>query len=331
MALSRRKFFQAGALGVAAAGFAGTSASLAADGKKPRVALIPGLTTDSYYTTMRSGAQLAADQFGLELIWQGAPDFNPVTQVPVLEAVIAQRPDVLLIAPTDTQQLIGPLRRAFDAGITVITVDTYIGDGVYQTGTNDWSFPMANIASNNIEGGRIGGKALGESVGGKGKVYVAHFRPGVSTMDEREAGFKTYVKEMFPNMEVLDTQYNDNDASKAASQFEAVFARNPDLAGVFGANVFSAIGAANGVRAAGMSGKVKVCAFDAPQTVMDDIKDGLVDLAIAQHPAEEGFLAVCCAVATFNGQSIPTKIATGFTVLDVKNMDDPAFAKFIYK
>jgi ribose transport system substrate-binding protein len=327
---SRRSLLLTGAIG-AAATFFGVTPSFAADIKKPRVALIPGLTTDSYYTTMRAGAQLAAREFGLELIWQGAPDFNPVTQVPVLEAVIAQRPDVLLIAPTDTFQLIAPLRRAFDAGITVITVDEYIGDGIYQTGANDWSFPIANIASDNIEGGRIAGKALGEAVGGKGKVYVAHFRPGVSTMDEREAGFKAYVKEHFPAMEVLPAQYNDNDASKAASQFEGVFARNPDLAGVFGANVFSAIGAANGVRAAGQSGKVRVCAFDAPKTVIDDIQDGLVDLAIAQHPAEEGFLAVACAVATFNGQSIPPKIATGFTVLNAKNMDDPAFAKFIYK
>ena len=330
MTLSRRRFFQTSAMGIAAVG-AASGASFAQDVRKPRVALMPGLTTDSYYTTLRAGAQVAADAFGLELIWQGAPDFNPVTQVPVLEAVIAQQPDVLLIAPTDTQQLVAPLRRAHDAGITVITVDTYIGDGVYQTGATDWSFPLSAIASNNIEGGRLAGKALGESVGGKGKVYVAHFRPGVSTMDEREAGFRAYVQENFPEMEVLGTQYNDNDASKAASQFEAVFARTPDLAGVFGANVFSAIGAANGVRAAGQSGKVKVCAFDAPETIIGDIRGGLVDLAIAQHPAEEGFFAVSAAVATFNGQSIPTKISTGFTVLTADNLDDPTFAKFIYK
>jgi ribose transport system substrate-binding protein len=314
-----------------AAAAASATAAVAQAGRKPRVALIPGLTTDSYYTTMRSGAQLAADEFGLELIWQGAPDFNPVTQVPVLEGVVAQQPDIILIAPTDTQQMIAPLRRAHDAGITVITVDTYIGDGVYQTGANDWSFPMASIASNNFEGGRIAGRALGESVGGQGKVYVAHFRPGVSTMDEREAGFKAYVQENFPGMEVLETQYNDNDASKAASQVQAVLARNPDLAGIFGANVFSGIGAANGVRAAGMSGKVKVCAFDAPETIIADIEGGLVDLAIAQHPAEIGFFAVSAAVATFNGQSIPRSIATGFTVLTAENLSDPAVAKFIYK
>ena len=48
---------------------------------------------------------------------------------------------------------------------------------------------------------------------------------------------------------MLETQFNDDDANKAAAQVQAVFARNPDLAGVFGANLFSALGAANGVKA----------------------------------------------------------------------------------
>ena len=96
--------------------------------KKFTIALIPGLTTDAFYITMRKGAQAAADALGVELVFQGAPDFNPVTQVPVLDAVIARAPDAILIAPTDTTQLVEPLRKAHDAGIPVITVDTFIGD-----------------------------------------------------------------------------------------------------------------------------------------------------------------------------------------------------------
>ncbi len=94
---------------------------------KLTIALIPGLTTDAFYITMQKGAQAAADALGVELVFQGAPDFNPVTQVPVLDAVIARAPDAILIAPTDTTQLIEPLRKAHDAGIPVITVDTFIG------------------------------------------------------------------------------------------------------------------------------------------------------------------------------------------------------------
>ncbi len=173
-------------------------------------------------------------------------------------------------------------------------------------------------------------RSLAKAVGEKGKVYVSNVKPGISTTDQREQGFKDEMKN-YPNITVLDTQFNDNDANKAASQLQSVYARNPDLVGVFGANLFSALGAANGVQQAGQSGKVKVVAFDAPTSIVDNIKGGLVDIAIAQHPAEIGYFGVMAAYAHLTGQSIPTAIGTGFTVMDKSNIDNPDVAKFIYQ
>jgi len=301
-----------------------------AQDKKYTIALIPGLTTDGFYITMRKGAQAAADALGVNLVFQGAPDFNPVTQVPVLDAVIARKPDAILIAPTDKVQLVEPLKKAVAAGIPVITVDTFIGTGKYQTGAGDADFPFSYVASDNVLGGRIAARALAKAIGEKGKVYVSNVKPGISTTDQREEGFKDELKQ-FPNITVLDTQFNDDDANKAASQLQSVFARNPDLAGVFGANLFSALGAANGVQQAGQSGKVRVVAFDAPGSIVDNLKSGLVDIAIAQHPAEIGYFGVMAAYAHLTGQSVPTSIGTGFTVMDKANVDQPDVAKFIYK
>jgi ribose transport system substrate-binding protein len=300
-----------------------------AAGKTYTIALIPGLTTDAFYITMHRGAQAAADALGDKLVFQGAPDFNPVTQVPVLDAVIARHPDAILIAPTDTVQLIEPLKKAVDAGIKVITVDTFIGTGKYQTGSGDADFPLSYVASDNIEGGRIAARALAKAIGDKGKVYVSNVVPGVSTTDQREEGFKDEMKN-HSGITVLETQFNNDDANKAASQLQSVLARNGDLAGVFGANLFSALGAANGVKQSGASGKVRVVAFDAPTSIVDDLKGGLVDIAIAQHPAEIGFFGVAVAHAALTGASVPTSIGTGYTVLDKTNVDDPASAKFIY-
>jgi len=318
------------ALAAVAIGASALLTPAVAQDKKYTIALIPGLTTDAFYITMRKGAQAAADALGVELVFQGAPDFNPVTQVPVLDAVIARKPDAILIAPTDKTQLVEPLPKANDAGIPVITVDTFIGTGSYQTGAGDADFPLAYIASDNVLGGEIAARALAKSVGDKGKVYVSNVKPGISTTDQREEGFKKEMAANHPNITVLDTQYNDDDANKAASQLQSVFARNPDLVGVFGANLFSALGAANGVQQAGQSGKVRVVAFDAPTSIVDNINTGLVDLAIAQHPAEIGYYGVVSAYAHLTGQSIPTLIGTGFTVIDKSNVTDPNVAKFIY-
>lgn len=294
------------------------------------ITLVPGLTTDAFYITMNKGAQAAAGALGITVDFQGAEEFDPVLQTPVLDAVIARGPDAILIAPTDTTQMIEPLRRANEAGIAVMTVDTFIDDGRYQDGAGDGDFPLAYIASDNVAGGRMAARFMADAIGGSGKVYVSNVRPGISTTDQREEGFKAEMAENFPDVEVLDTQYNENDASLAASQFQAVLARNPDVAGVFGANLFSALGAGNGVEGAGKSGDVTVIAFDAPQSIVDNISSGLVDAAIAQHPAEIGYFGVMAAYAALTGQSVPVTIGTGFTVINTDNVDDPDIAKFVY-
>ena len=325
--MKRRSFL--GAASALALTFSIATSAVAQD-KKYTIALVPGLTTDAFYITMQKGAQAAADALGVELVFQGAPDFNPVTQVPVLDAVIARAPDAILIAPTDTTQLIEPLRKAHDAGIAVITVDTFIGTGKYQTGAGDADFPLSYIASDNVLGGRMAARALANAIGGEGKVFVSNVKPGISTTDQREEGFKAEMAENFPKVTVLETQFNDNDANKAASQLQGVFARDADLKGVFGANLFSALGAGTGVQQAGQTGNIKVVAFDAPGSIVDNINTGLVDVAIAQHPAEIGYYGVVSAYAHLTGNSIPVNIGTGFTIMDKSNIADPNVAKYIY-
>ena len=71
-------------------------------------------------------------------------------------------------------------------------------------------------------------------------------------------------------------------------------------------------------------------AFDAPASIVPEIKAGTVDIAIAQHPAEIGYFGVTAAYAHLTGQSIPPLIGTGFTVIDKTNVDDPDVKRFIY-
>ncbi|HEY1723634.1 MAG TPA: ABC transporter substrate-binding protein [Magnetospirillaceae bacterium] len=323
-----RRFVLAAVAASVLAGFASSSSAIAED-KKLTIALVPGLTTDAFYITMHKGAEAAAKALGVNLVFQGAPQWNVTLQVPVLDAVIARHPDAILIAPTDKQQLIGPLKKAVDAGIKVITVDTFIGDGHYQTGAGNADFPLSYVASDNILGGEIAARAMAKAIGDKGKVYVSNTVPNVSTTDQREEGFKLEMKK-HSGITVLETQFNDDDANKAASQFQSTFARNPDLAGVFGANLFSALGAANGVKSSNATGKVRVVAFDAPKSIVGQLKSGLVDIAIAQHPAEIGYYGVVTAYAYLTGNSVPSNIGTGYTVITKDNVDDPAVAKYIY-
>lgn len=305
-----------------------TSTAHAADAVT--IALIPGLTADGFYVTMHKGAEAAAKALGVNLLYQGAAEWNVSLQVPILEAIIAKKPAAILIAPNDKVQMIEPLRKAFEAGIQVVCVDTFIGNGIFQTGAGDADFPICYVASDNVLGGRMAARALAKSIGEKGKVYVSNTIPNVSTTDQREEGFKAEIAQ-WKDIEVLETQFNGDDANKAASQFLAVLGRVPDLAGVFGANLFSIGGAANGAKQAGVAGKVKMAGFDAPESIVAQLKDGTIDLTIAQHPAEIGYFGLAAAHAFVTGNPVPTHIGTGFTVMTAVNIDDPAINRYLYK
>ena len=92
------------------------------------IALVPGIASDPFYITMHNGAAAEAKKLGVTLIWQGGSSFSPETQLPILQALLAKHPDALLVAPTDVQALINPIRQYTLANIPVITVDTTISD-----------------------------------------------------------------------------------------------------------------------------------------------------------------------------------------------------------
>ena len=305
-----------------------TPAVQAAEPKKYTFAFIAGVN-DPFYITMQRGAKQAADLFGINLVVQIPETWNATVQTPIIDAVIARKDiDFMFLAPVDKEAMIEPLKRVVDAGVPMLTVDTFIGDGDY--GKGPVKFPLSYIGSDNVEGGRIAARALAKAFNNKGKFYVQNVKPGISTTDQREQGFKEGLKE-FPDMQLVGVDYNDDDAGKGQAQTSAVLQREKDLSGIFGTNVFSAQAAANAVKNAGLSGKVKVVAFDATEFAIQMLKEGTVDLVIAQKPAEMGFFAVEMGMAYLNGYTdTPKRIPTGYAVIDRDNMNDPNISKWFY-
>ncbi|GAB4453377.1 MAG: ABC transporter substrate-binding protein [Anaerolineae bacterium] len=296
---------------------------------KPKIGFLPGVV-DPFYQVMELGVNQAVADFGLEVITQYPPDWNVSEQTPILDAYVARGDlDYIITAPVDKEQMIAPLQAAVDAGIKVITVDTFLGDGDYINGPV--TFPLSYIGSDNVEGGRIAGRALAEVLGGEGKVYVQNTNVGVSTTEQRGEGFIEAISE-FPGMELVGMDYNLDDANTAAEQTAATLQRVPDLGGIFGVNVFSAQGAGNAVIAAGLGGTVQVVAFDATQFAIEMLRNGDVTLVIAQKPFDMGYLAVEFAMADWRGvTSLPRRVPTGYAVITAENVDDPEVARFIYQ
>ncbi|TJW12728.1 MAG: hypothetical protein E5W82_16580 [Mesorhizobium sp.] len=297
---------------------------------KVKIGFLPGVV-DPFYQVMQIGVEAAAKDLGVEVVTQIPQTWGVEAQTPILDAMVARGDlDYIVTAPTDKDQMIGPLKAAVDAGIKVITVDTFLGDGDYVNGPV--TFPISYIGSDNVEGGRISARGLAKAIGGKGIVYINSTNPNVSSVEGREQGFKEVMEKEFPDIKVLGPDYNLDDQNKATQQTAAVLEREPDLAGVFGTNVFSAQGAGTAVVNAGLGGHVQVVAYDATQLAIELMNNGVVSLVLAQKPFDMGYMAVQFAAADAAGvTSLPRRVETGFAIIDKDNVKDPAIARFIYQ
>jgi ribose transport system substrate-binding protein len=305
------------ALGVAACGSdddsstsgGSTSGSSSSAKKNYKMTLIAGVKGDEFYITMNCGAQAKAKELGVTLDFQGPDKFDAGLQTPVVNAVAAKKPDAVLVAPTDTKAMYAPIKQLSDNGAKVALVDTTLEQS---------DFAVSQIASDNEGGGKAAADTLAKLIGGKGKVFVVNVKPGISTTDARGKGFEEGAKAA--GLTYVGQEYDDDDPSKAAAVTKAALAKNPDLKGIFATNLFSAEGAATGIREAGKLGQVKIVGFDAGPKQVEDLKKGTVQALIAQKPAEIGADGVEQAYNALTGKSTEKKIGTGFTSITKDNL-----------
>ena len=291
--------------------------------KQISVTLVAGITTDAFYLTMKKGAAAAAKKLGVKFTFTGSPAaFSPPTQIPFLNATIARHPSVIMIAPTDKNGLIAPIQHAIKAGIPVETVDTYINK----------KLAFTNISTDNPAGGRLAADALAKAIGSAGgDVAIMATTPGVSTTDQRIAGFKAQLKK-YPKLHFVSIQYCNDDTPTAARLTSGLLAGHPKLAGMFAVNVKSGDGVTSAVQAAGKAGKVKLVEFDAGPPQVAALKAGTVDALIAQYPYGIGQLGMQLAVKWVKGErtGIKKHYGTPSAVVTKANINNPKIKKFIY-
>jgi ribose transport system substrate-binding protein len=212
--------------------------------------------------------------------------------------------------------------RIQDAGTKVVLVDTQVDDP---------TIGVSRIATNNQLGGEKAAEALQTlGVAAGAKVLNVSVNPGISTTDARDNGFREKATELGYQL-VSETQYSNNEASKAASIISAALAKDPDIAGVFASNLFTAQGVATGVKQAGKSASVKVVGFDAGPDQIKQLEAGDVQALVAQKPYDIGVQGVEQAIAAINGESVTAAIETESLVVTKDNMSDPEVSKYIYK
>ncbi len=92
-------------------------------GHKTQVAMMPKAKGDPYFVSCRQGAEEAARELGIDLLWDGPTDLDPAKQNEVVEAWITKGVDVIAVSVENQAGISTVLRKAREKGIKVITWD----------------------------------------------------------------------------------------------------------------------------------------------------------------------------------------------------------------
>lgn len=287
----------------------------------PNIAFIPGVANDAYYGSVACGIQAVAQQEGATVNVQAPNSFSPTDQIPILQSVIATKPDAIIIAPTDSKALYAPLREAVDAGIKVVLVDTTLDDP---------SIAESQISSDNEEAGKVAAETLAKALGNEsGSVITVNLTAGVTTTDAREKGFAAGIANA-SGLKYLGQQYSNNSVQTAESIVSAAIAANTDLVGIFSTAAFNTEGAVAALKSAAVQDKVKVVGFNANPPGIEQIRNGDVFAQVVLKPYDEGVQAAEQTFNALNGRDVQKVITTGAVVATAENLDSPDVKKYLY-
>jgi ribose transport system substrate-binding protein len=295
--------------------------------KTATIVFIPGIADAPFYLAMQAGIRQSAVDSGVNVVVQAPKTYDPAVQTTLINNLIKQgNVDYLIIAPTDREKLLPVLERAHEAGIPVITVDTFIGNGEYAKGSV--TFPLSHIGSEHFQGGFMACEALAVTIGKGAKIYIENGYKGMRHTGRLEAGCRAAADKF--GLNIVGLNYSKNKADLAQQHVTAALKEHPDLKGVICMSIADAEGAALAIDKAGPK-RVQVAAFGATGRGIELLRKGTLTQVITQKPFEMGYLALTFAVAHAHGfYSIPPGVKTDFAVINADNVNDLKTSRLIY-
>jgi ribose transport system substrate-binding protein len=301
-----------------------------ADGKSGSytVAVIPKGTTHEFWKSIHAGAVKAERELKdkgvkVQIVWQGPlreDDRNG--QIQTVEANTARRVSGIVLAPLDSQALVGPVHSAIDSGVPVVIMDSGLKTERY----------VSFVATDNYKGGVLAGEHLGKLLNGKGNVILLRYAVGSASTEEREAGFLEALKK-FPEIKIISQdQYAGPTRETGYQASQNLLNRyGNEVNGIFCPCEPPTIAMAKALRDIGKAGgKVKMVGFDSGTQSVADLKNGDVQGLVVQDPLRMGYLGVMTLYQHLQGDKVEKRIDTGAKLVTAENMDQPEMKDLLH-
>lgn len=263
--------------------------------KTVTIAMMPKSKGNAYFIACRKGAEEAARELGVNLLWDGPTDPDPAKQNEVIDTWITRGVDVLAVAVENRAGISSVLRKARQRGIKVITWDS------------DAEIDARDFFVNQATPEGIGNALMDQaakSMGGKGEFAIITASLTAANMIEWQKHIEARRAERYPEIKMSVLRPCDDKQPKAFDEANNILNAYPNVKLIMGICSPSVPGAAEAVKQSGRT-DVKVIGLGLPNDSKRFVHGGITDAVILWNTMDLGYLTVHACKQWFEGTLQP--------------------------
>ncbi len=265
--------------------------------KRLQVGMMPKAKGDPYFISCRKGAEEAARELNIELLWDGPTDLDPAKQNEVVEAWITRGVDVIAVSVESSASISTVLRKARAKGIKILTWDADA-----EPDARDYLIDQATAQG-------IGYAVTDQTsaiLNGKGEFAVVTGSLSAANQNEWIKYMRVRLAEKYPEMKLVTIRPSDSDRDRAFAETQTILKVYPNVKAIAAISAPAVPGAAEAVKQSGRK-DVKVTGLSLPSMCKTYIHDGVIRSIVLWNTHDLGYLTIQAAHALMNG-----KLVNGF-------------------
>jgi len=296
------------------------------------IAVLIKATDSDFWQYVLVGAQNYAYENSdkVHVTTYGPPsESDTAKQAEIMDSIVTTKPDGIVVAATLSDGLNAGIEAATEAGIPVVTIDNKVTTDAYVT-----HYATDNLAAGAQAAQRFVDELNARGVALTGKVGLISAMAGVQVLTDREDGFVNKLKELAPDIEVLEKVFVDNDIPKSLEAAENIYSANKaDLVGYFASNNATGDGLTQFITENNLGDKLVCVTFDSDPAEIEGIRSGAIVATIVQDPYGMGYKGCDTIYQIVSGAKTAADYEkyydTGVSVIDKTNVDSTEMAGII--
>jgi rhamnose transport system substrate-binding protein len=263
--------------------------------KKLVIGFMPKSLGNAYFIAVHKGAEEAAKELGVELLYQGPTDPDPAKQSQIVDTWITRGVDVIAVAVENRDAISSVLKKARQRGIKVLTYDADANPDAREFFVNQ-ATPQGIGYTLMDHAGRI--------MGGEGEFAIITASLTAANMIEWQKYIEERRSTKYPNIKMVDIRPCDDMQGKALNEANTILNAYPNVKLIMAICSPAVPGAAEAVKQSGRN-DVKVIGLGPPNENKDYVHQGITDSVVLWNTMDLGYLTIYAADQLYKGTLHP--------------------------